>query len=148
MRRRSFAEATPAFDVWSFGATLFQLCVRSGETLWSVDRADNLSAVSGHPPGVDDQLAALCAWDEAQRRRRLRLVLGRSGAMAQPEARLAHDLLSGLLHEDPQMRPQSMRAVLAHPFFTAAAPAEAAAAAAALRRHEEEEVAVTRLEAR
>lgn len=150
VHRRSFIEATPAHDLWAFGATLFQLCAMSGEPLWALDRAGDLAEVGGgHSTGAHGQLAALRAWDEAQRRRRLRVILGRGGAgSAAPEARLAHDLLSALLNEDPEKRPCSARDVLRHPFFSVVGAAAVAAAAAALPRHDEEDVAVTRLEAR
>jgi hypothetical protein len=84
--------ADPSFDVWSFGAAMYELVAR--RPLFAYDARENLDARG---------LEALARWDEFALKKRLRLV-------DDPNAR---DLLTRMLQPDPEDRP-TMQFVLNH----------------------------------
>ncbi len=89
--------ADPSFDIWSLGASLFQLM--TGHTLIHADASDN--AVS--PADLRD----LSKWSDEDKSAKL-------AHITDPKAR---HLLSLLLYRDPAKRPMAAR-VLEHPFVT------------------------------
>lgn len=100
--------ASPAVDVWAFGCLLFHLCC--GESLLpTTDRDDDLSTA------LDFLKAA--TWTDATLAARL-AEIPLAGANAGPRGMLLLSLLSRIFRADPAQRLPSMKAVLAHPFFS------------------------------
>ena len=71
----------------------------TGISLFHANQDDNLGG---------DSLLDLASWSDDLKARKLKVV----------KDRLAANLLSRLLHKDPNKRPDSMQRVLAHPFFS------------------------------
>ena len=92
--------AKTSLDIWSFGVVLYQLCHTSGMQLLQTDRDDNLDTVNLRRLGSMTTQGILDALDEGV------------------EDDNARDLLSILLHPNPDLRMKSFEEVLAHPFFT------------------------------
>ena len=93
--------ASPTFDAWGLGATLFQMV--TGQTLLHADASDN--AADG------TQLALVQTWDDNSK----------SDKLTKVTDRCAKNLLSLLLHREPTRRPR-MCHVLSHPYLTRRTP--------------------------
>jgi len=101
---RGSVEAKTSFDVWSFGAILFQML--SGTKLFMVDETDdNLITF--------EDKAELCNWIVIDKDRLNRI---HNSEWPRWEEEFAKDLVRGCLMGDPEER-FSFEAVLAHPFF-------------------------------
>ena len=98
--------ASPAVDVWAFGALLFLLC--TGEPLLSVNRDDDL---------VDGTAMRQAAnWSDVELQRKI------NDAPIDGESRLVRDLLKIVLRASASDR-ASIQNIIHHPFFTGVIPA-------------------------
>ena len=91
-------KATVGFEMWYFGALLYQLCTQDGETLWKCNQADDIGQeemrILEHQwDSVKASKLAMVVWDDAR------------------------DLIGWLLSEDVADRPQAWQDVLHSPFL-------------------------------
>lgn len=92
--------ASPAIDLWAFGHMVYESVVGAP-----------LSAYSHRGQRVkSSNLAKISRWDDNSLQRALRHVDG--------EDTLARNVISKLLHPDPEQRFQSIREAIADPFFS------------------------------
>ena len=94
--RNKEVTAHPAQDMWSLGVVLFHLC--SGEALFHANDEDMLD---------DHRLFRLALWTDEYK----------SSCLDKVEDPLARNLISQLLHKNPEKRPTAQR-VLDHPFLS------------------------------
>lgn len=96
--------AHSSFDVWSLGCILYQLCTPDVRPLFQGGQDDNLTDnVLDH----DNNLFSLAEWSDELKAHKL----------ARAFHPLARNLLSQMLHRDPQKRPTIER-VLSHTFLS------------------------------
>jgi serine/threonine protein kinase len=92
--------ADPTYDIWAYGVIVYESI--AGTPLGPY-------ACRGKRSMTQTELFKIGTWDEHSVRKALKHI---------PENDIARDLLKRLLHHDPTVRPNSMRKVLEHPFFT------------------------------
>jgi serine/threonine protein kinase len=93
--------AQPTYDIWAYGVVLFEAIAGVPLSPYACRGKRAMSTV---------EVGKIGLWDELSVRKALKNV--------SEDDVVARDLLSQLLHHDPQLRFKSMRAVLEHPFFT------------------------------
>ena len=89
------------YDIWAYGVVLFEAIAGVPLSPYACRGKRAMSTV---------EVGKIGLWDEASVRKAMKNV--------SEDDVVARDLLSQLLHHDPQLRFKSMRAVLEHPFFT------------------------------
>ena len=93
--------AQPSYDIWAYGVVMFEAIAGVPLSPYACRGKRAMSTV---------EVGKIGLWDEASVRRALKNV--------PEEDVVARDLLSQLLHHDPELRFKSMRSALEHPFFT------------------------------
>lgn len=92
-------KAHPTYDIWSFGAFIYQIV--AGMPLGPYVGRDKVAL-------SQQALSKVGYWDENSLKKDLSQIA---------EEDIAYDLIKHMLHHDPKMRLRSMRKVLEHPFF-------------------------------
>ncbi|KAK3279073.1 hypothetical protein CYMTET_13009 [Cymbomonas tetramitiformis] len=104
---REVVHASPAFDLWSFGAVLFFLY--TGRSLFHADVNDNMT---------QEDLHLLHAWRDDSARQRLSAVGTAIQYEVKERAEACEDLICWCLQRNPHSRPVDFAEVLQHSFFT------------------------------
>ena len=92
--------AKTTYDIWAYGVVVYEAIARVPLSPY---------ACRGKRPMSNAEVGKIGMWDEMSLRKALKYA---------PEDEISRDLLTKLLHPDPDLRFRSMRDVLEHPFFT------------------------------